>query len=297
VLLDNEIYPVHVMWESGLGETLLSMLRDTFTGVDERAAGVADWLRKLRDGLVEAKDRTFELTAAAPGSRLWKEMKENARLASRHPDGLGGMQRVADVARRAMKGLTAADRSQWELHVVGHSAGAIFSAFALPHLSTSGIRFASLQLMAPAITVEVFKQLMLPAIAQRRCPHPTMYVLSDVGERDDNVWAYGKSLLYLVSNAFEGRRDTPLLGMERYVSDAGAEGEQFVDPSVNALFKRKVAGLPSLVVAGMAEGPASTSRSDTHGGFDNDPETLNSVLWRILGRQPERPFTTRDLQF
>jgi hypothetical protein len=124
-----------------------------------------------------------------------------------------------------------------------------------------------------------------------------MYVLSDVGERDDQVWAYGKSLLYLVSNAFEGRRETPLLGMERYVSDEGSEGKQFVDPEITALFKQKVSGLPSLVIAGRADGPASTSRSETHGGFDNDPETMNSVLWRILGRRPDRPFTDRDLQF
>ena len=38
---------------------------------------------------------------------------------------------------------------------------------------------------------------------------------SDSGERDDTVGPYGKSLLFLVSNAFERRRETPLLGMER----------------------------------------------------------------------------------
>jgi hypothetical protein len=297
VLLENEVYPLHVMWESGLGETLRGMLRDMFTDVDERAGAVADWLRKLREGMVEAKDRTFELTAAAPGSRVWREMKENARLSSRHPDGRGGMQILNEAANRVMKGLSSKDRSAWELHVVGHSAGAIFGAFALPHLAKSGVTFQSLQLMAPAVTVQAFKELVIPAITDGTCPHPTMYVLSDVGERDDKVWAYGKSLLYLVSNAFEGKRQTPLLGMERYVSDQGAEEKQFVDAQMNALFKRKINGLPSLVVAGKAEGPASTSRSNSHGGFDNDPETMNSVLWRILDRQPDRPFTTRDLQF
>jgi hypothetical protein len=297
VLLENEVYPLHVMWESGLGETLMSMLRDIFTDVDERAGAVADWLRKLRDGLVEAKDRTFELTAAAPGSRLWSEMKENARLSSRHADGRGGMQVLSEIARQAMKSLSVRDRSGWELHVVGHSAGAIFAAFALPHFAKAGVRFESLQFMAPAVTVPLFKSLVLPAVTGKTCPHPTMYLLSDVGERDDQVWAYGKSLLYLVSNAFEGRRETPLLGMERHVSDEGAEGKQFVDPELNALFKQKVNGLPSLVVAGRSEGPASTSRSETHGGFDNDPETMNSVLWRVLRREPDRPFTARDLQF
>jgi hypothetical protein len=297
VLLENEIYPLHVMWESGLGETLRGMLRDMFTDVDERAGAVADWLRKLRDGMVEAKDRTFELTAAAPGSRIWREMKENARLSSRHPDGRGGMQVLGAAAKRVMDDLSDADRSAWELHVVGHSAGAIFAAFALPHLSNSGVTFQSLQFMAPAITVESFKEFVVPSITAGTCPRPTMYVLSDVGERDDKVWAYGKSLLYLVSNAFEGRRETPLVGMERYVTDEGGEGSQFVDPAMNTMFKRKVGGLPSLVVAGKAEGPASTSRSESHGGFDNDPETMNSVLWRILGGKPDRPFTTRDLQF
>ena len=79
------------MWESGLAESLRGILHDLFTDVDERAGAVPEWLRKVRDGLIEAKDRTFELTAAGPGSALWSEMKENARLASKHPAHEGGM--------------------------------------------------------------------------------------------------------------------------------------------------------------------------------------------------------------
>jgi hypothetical protein len=44
-------------------------------------------------------------------------------------------------------------------------------------------------------------------------------------------------------------------------------------------------------------GKSGTSRSSSHGGFDNDPDTLNSVLRRILGREPQREFKTRDLQY
>jgi hypothetical protein len=296
-MLANEIYPIHIMWESGLVETLNGILRDLFTDVDDRAGRVGDWLKKLRDGLVEAKDRTFELTAAAPGTKLWREMKENARVASTHPDGLGGMQLVAEAAKAGMKKLTPKDREKWELHVVGHSAGSIFAASALPHLTNCGVAFKTLQFLAPAVTIEMFKQQMLAAIKSGKCPHPSLFILSDVGERDDDVWAYGKSLLYLVSNAFEGKRETPLLGMERYVSDEGEEQSQFVDKELNALFKKKTGGFPSLVIAGKSAGDASTSRSDSHGGFDNDPDTMNSVLWRILGHKPAPPFTTRDLQF
>ncbi len=60
---------------------------------------------------------------------------------------------------------------------------------------------------------------------------------------------------------------------------------------------------PNLVISGAApadqtEGP-DISRSESHGGFDNDPYTMNSVLFRILGEAPpkEKQFTLRDLQF
>jgi hypothetical protein len=156
--------------------------------------------------------------------------------------------------------------------------------------------------MAPAITVKLFKDILLPHIQSGACPHPSMYILSDVGERDDDVGPYGRSLLYLVSNAFEGKKETPILGMERFVSYSSQDPDKdIVDPDVAALFQKNVNGLPSLIIAG--EGKSSTrispslSRSDSHGGFDNDEYTMNSVLYRILGREPDRPFTLRDLQY
>jgi hypothetical protein len=297
VFLDNGIYPLHIMWESGAVETLHSILRDLFTDVDDRSGRVADWLKKAREGLIEAKDRSFELTASAPGSKLWREMKENARLASAHPDKRGGMQLLAQAAQRAFRKFKPETIGTWELHVVGHSAGSIFAAHALPWLISSGVPFKTLQFMAPAITTDLFKHTLLPAIRAKRCPHPSMYILSDVGERDDDVWAYGKSLLYLVSNAFEGRRDTPILGMQRFLGGAGKESAAVIDAELEALFSQKVGGLPSLVIAGR-EGPAGAlSRSETHGGFDNDPDTMNSILYRILGDTVKRKFETRDLQF
>ena len=37
--------------------------------------------------------------------------------------------------------------------------------------------------------------------------------------------------------------------------------------------------------------------SETHGGFDNDPATMNAVLSRILGKKPNPLFETRDLDY
>jgi hypothetical protein len=43
--------------------------------------------------------------------------------------------------------------------------------------------------------------------------------------------------------------------------------------------------------------PGAVAESNTHGGFDNDPYTMNSILRRILGAKPAVPFSERDLQF
>ncbi|MBK1657191.1 C1 family peptidase [Paracraurococcus ruber] len=291
VLLRNEIYPLHVMWESGAADAIRDIIADVLTGADARAGNaVADWLKSMRDGLVEGKDRSLELTVAGPGGALWREMKENARLSSEHRRKIGAMQLMAKHAQAAMQALPAAARAGWELHVVAHSAGSIYAAHALPQLAASGIALRSLHLMAPAITVELFKATMLPAIRAGTCPVPDLYVLSDVGERDDDVGPYGKSLLYLVSNAFEPRRDTPLLGMERWVRQVPKSPAP--DAEVAALLRQ------TLVVAGApARGSLGPSRSDSHGGFDNDPDTLNSILRRILGAAPKPGFETRDLQY
>lgn len=111
---------------------------------------------------------------------------------------------------------------------------------------------------------------------------------SDVGELDDDVGPYGKSLLYLVSNALEGEREVPLLGMQKFLR---------ADTSLSGLPAAHPDGLPGIVVSG-EEGPVGAiAKSDTHGGFDDDPNTMNSILHRILGAGPRFPFQDRDLQF
>jgi hypothetical protein len=297
VFLENQIYPLHIMWESGAGESIRSLIADHLTANDERAGGIGDWLRKAREGLIEAKDRTFELTVALPGSALWKEMKENAELASNHRQGKGGIQLLAKYVKQAMAAMTTAKKDDWELHVVGHSAGSIFAAYAIPHLISLGLDLKTLSFLAPAIRVDLFKSLLLSLIRKGSIPQPGCFVLSDVGERDDDVGPYGKSLLYLVSNSFEGRRSVPLLGMEKYLTDPA-----HADPEITALFSKQVpGGFQSLVIAGKSGPPHSLSRADSHGGFDNDPDTLNSLLCRILGvtalPSTSRKFEARDLQF
>jgi hypothetical protein len=280
VCLANEIYPLHLMWESDWFNSARSILEDHFTAADERAAGT------FLDHLREARDRVLELTVAYPVGSLWAEMKENARLASEAKT--GAMQLIVKYVKQviAQRGKTAA--ADWELHVVAHSAGSIFTAYAIDKLADLGVSWKTLQFMAPAIRMDLFKKAMVPKIEKGICPKPSLYILSKVGELDDDVGPYGKSLLYLVSNAFEDTREAPLLGMQKFLND---------DLAMLKLLSADTDGLPGIVVSGEGGKPGATAKSDSHGGFDNDPNTMNSVLVRILGTLPKIAFTERDLQF
>ncbi|MBI2961476.1 MAG: C1 family peptidase, partial [Betaproteobacteria bacterium] len=273
--LANGIYPLHMMWETGPLEALASSLEDLFTDADERAGG-------LLEGMKNAKDLMLELTAAPIGAPMWSEMKENAWRASDHRRGLGAIQLMKKHALAALAKAGEAERRQWELHVVAHSAGSILFAHAVEHLCSLGIEFKTLQFFAPAVRIDEFRQYALPAIRAGRCPRATLYHLNEQQELDDTVGPYGRSLLWLVSNAFEGRRGTPLLGMRCYLKQ---------EPAL-----RRAAFLD--VIESSTTGTAgSETAAHTHGGFDNDPYSMNSVLDRILGRKPTAPFEKRDLDF
>ncbi|ODU50923.1 MAG: hypothetical protein ABS92_01550 [Thiobacillus sp. SCN 63-374] len=291
VMLDNEIYPLHIMWESDFLSSVANLFTDLFTEADKLAGG------GFLEHLTEAKDRVLELTLARSGFRLWGEMKENAQLASEHSHNKGAIQLVAQYVALAKQKLASHDKTGWELHIVGHSAGSIFAAHALPLLASLGLPLKSVQFLAPAIRIDTFRNLLLPGLKAGQTPLPSLYILSDKLERDDSVGPYGKSLLYLVSNAFEGTRDVPILGMQACLDN---------DIELASLFGGTVDGRPARVVSeGIPIDPAhetaavarGASVSHSHGGFDNDCATMNSVLTRVLDGAPRRLFTARDLHY
>ena len=105
---------------------------------------------------------------------------------------------------------------------------------------------------------------------------------------DDKVGsqlAYGKSLLYLVSNTFEREAEVPLLGMEKFQKQ----------DEVKALFASHPGTAPTFHWSNGTTG--NTTRSRTHGGFDNDRFTMNHILRTVLGGAPQRPFNDEDLNW
>lgn len=270
----NGIYPLHIMWESGVFETVRAMIEDKLGAPDRE---------KAQSLFGDARDFFFESTLGKLAKPLWNEMKENARLASesdRHGRPL--------AMRSVMEHLQAYSKvNALDIHVVAHSAGSILFAHSVEPMLKHRLQFKTVQMLAPALSVERFMIDLYPKIDRAEIPIPKMYNLNAKAELDDFVgksWVYGKSLLYLVSNSMESDRGKPIIGME-----VGMRTEALLQ---NLYWQNGQPNPEHLVLAGSE---TRDSKSKTHGGFDNDPFTMNSVLNRILGRFPEPAYTARDL--
>ena len=277
-LIGAEVYPLSFIWKSDFWTTLTNIVQDALRRT--RPEGPLD---AALDFMLDRLDDAIEPIARAVGGRSqWEEMKENAKLATINEEG-GARLTLSHLAR-----LVENDRSV-EIHIVGHSAGAIFHAPLVQLLTTKGkigtgrmqgqaglgIPIKSCTLWAPACTNNLFSQSYLTPLKAGGINRFGLLTLTDEAERDDHCAnVYHKSLLYLVSNAFEERRGTPLLGMAKFVER---------DAELSALFKRKTA---SWVRSPNSAEPGSLDHSTAaqHGGYDDDRPTVLATLARILDR-------------
>jgi hypothetical protein len=243
-------------------------------------------LDAAKDFMLDRLDDALEpLARGLGGKALWDEMKENAERASEPASGGdpgGGAALVAEL----LADLVAGD-PDLEVHVVGHSAGAIFHGPLLQRLIGRGVSVASLTLWAPACTLDFFRTHYLPAIRSGQVDRFALFTLTDEAERDDNCKRiYNKSLLYLVSDAFEERpripilrpEGTPLLGMERALDEA---------TDVKKLFSEKRADWVRAPNT-RPQGGRDASRATSHGAFDDDRATVAATLARITMRRTSR---------
>jgi hypothetical protein len=294
--LNNRIYPLFFAWQSGLAETFMDELADSVRV-------------RLPFGLgfdvMEAVDRSVELLARNSFTWIWNEMKENARAASRQianqDDATWPPTPVAQKAMEKMPGasLTVLRLAEYVrqhqnervlVHLVGHSAGAIFHAAMLQRLVEAQVPVASLALLAPALRVDDFEREVLPQVGpDGGVRHLAVFNLSDRRELDDTCAArgvdiYHKSLLYLVSRALErrapGQSEVPLLGMARFLDR----------PSGGTTLRSEIEARGGVCVLSPEARP-DDSRSDatSHGGFAGDPQTMTSVVMRALGRSTPAP--------
>jgi hypothetical protein len=207
-------------------------------------------------------------------------MKNSAALASADAGG------AAYVARK-LADFCSANPGMIELHAAGHSAGAIFHSHFVPAALNAGTpAFETVQLLAPALRLDAFTATLKPRVPDgiRRLSVFTM--TRDLELADNTLGVYRKSLLYLISRALESTDNAALVGLQdSLTNDPGAA--DFFGLSGNGAGKAQVIWSPTALDAG---GPRGASGSTSHGGFDNDELTMNSVARRVLGRDDITPF-------
>jgi hypothetical protein len=282
-LSGSQVHVLGLVWRTDFWSTISNVLKDAFRR--RRTEGLLD---DAKDFLLDRVDDALEPIARNIGGKtLWEEVKQNARWATSRTD--GGLRLIADLLADL-----AANDPRVEIHLAGHSAGAVLLAPLVQYLASSGeiasgpmrahtgrdTGIASCTLWAPACTIDLFKATFVPAIECRRLKSFALFNLTDNSERDDHVArVYNKSLLYLISNALEqtpripliSPAGEPLLGLDHCVAR---------DRSLAALFARRYA---DYVLAPNQDSPGTknASRALHHGDFDDDNATVQATVARI----------------
>ncbi|MDU0919638.1 C1 family peptidase [Raoultella ornithinolytica] len=264
----NGIYNFHLMWAS-------DFIGEVFGGISA-ASDIA--------GVSFSDDFMYETgPVKAAGSRAWRNMKGDAQAAfSGDPDYDGGYRGLLPL----LKKLDQARVKKIKIHLVGHSAGSIvlgrlLTTFGRFELNTLCIE--SIHLMAPACTVDFFNEHYQPLLTDKGSIKLNdkiyLYMMQDDLEYKDIVglpsvpWPkYRHSLLYLVSRAFEERKNMPLAGMEIYKSGM---------PKGNNLI--------------IYHSQSNETKSTSHGGFDNDLSTMTTILKCIKGGALSHPPREDDM--
>jgi hypothetical protein len=266
---ENKVYPIYFVWETSFFETIGDLLRRAFGGARAVTRDLAD---ATSDPLIETAARALQ------GPRIWGGMKWSAERASQPGGG-------AHYVAQKLAEFVARHGDRIELHAIGHSAGAIFHSHFLPACHSAGVpAFQTLQLLAPAIRADAFKRLLLPGLVDDSLAEKvSVFTMSRDFERDDNcARIYRKSLLYLIHHALEDDRRTPILGLEESLRG---------DPELKQFFGLGGSNGHGEVIWSKTSSDTgrSASQSTTHGGFDDDAPTMNSVARRLLDAEDADP--------
>ena len=228
-LLREEVYPLAFIWRTGFWDVIGRVLRRALDARRPDSAMNAD-----TDFMLDRLDDALEPLAREEGGKMhWDEIKRTALRATRDPEG-GVLQTLERIAR-----LVHQQDSTVEVHVIAHGAGALLMAHAVQLLTSRGtigsgplkgctgldVPVHSCTLWAPACTTRTFQETYAPAVEKKRIRRFQLITLTDRAEQADNcAGIYDRSLLYLISQAFEDDVRVPgecagtaILGMERFL--------------------------------------------------------------------------------
>jgi hypothetical protein len=283
-LKPREMYLVGFVWHTDYLTTLEEILHDAVAGVKPEGA-----LDSAKDFLLDRLDDTLEpIARVATGKAEWDKMKANAVAATQNS--AGGARVAVSAIKQYFDGLSAADRANFEIHLVAHSAGSIFLAPLVDYMKQCGLRAQTCTLWAPACTVDVFQSFYVPAIGSTLGKF-ALFTLDDTTERADNCAdIYHKSLLYLVSDAFEEHYRVPLihpdgeplLGMDHFVSKPGGLQAGRNATSIADWLRQNGCDWVKSPNT-LPKGDPSAAGAKHHGDFSTDEAVLLGTIARIAG--------------
>lgn len=277
----EQAYLIGFVWHTDYLTTLEEILKDVVRSV--KPEGI---ISAAKDFLWDRLDDTLEpLARVATGKSEWDKMKANGMAASENAQG------GARITAQGIQALLTADPA-FEIHLVGHSAGSIFLAPFIQILTQEfHLPITSCTLFAPACTTKVFEQFYVPAVNSGQLKQLSLFTLDDNTERADNcAEIYHKSLLYLVSDAFEDQiriplihpDGEPLLGMEKFITKTtvnNGNGQQVT-------IQRWLTGKNFDWIKSPnnePEGSKNAAQARHHGDFSTDRYALKAALARITG--------------
>jgi hypothetical protein len=264
LLYSNKIFPVFLMWETDLTSTVFAGIEDELEGQEPRMGG--GWWQTVTSRLRDWKDDRIEGITRGPGGVLWRQMKDNARDISSTE--VSGVVKLFTAYTQRQKNLP-----RVRLHLIGHSAGAIVHTYLGAAALKLGFEIATINLIAPAVRVDDFNEHLGKDIARLRIPTLLVHLTDDAERKDPTCSPYGRSLLYLVSRAFEEDSDTAVLGMEKHL----------VPSLVSHDWGEQITRLSS-PGASFRPGDRVTVAA-THPGLDDDTAVQDAIIRHIKGEK------------
>jgi hypothetical protein len=210
-----------------------------------------------------------EIKGDVIGRTIWGRMKQNTLSAFAGPaETHGGSALLEEIAKL--------ERPRPRILLVGHSAGAIYVCHLLQAVQERNLPADltfEVVLLAAACSFDLLAETL--RVAKERIVRLRLFAMRDSLEIADQLLPpiYNRSLLYFVSGLAEDDVDLPLVGMERY------HKEPFVSrKAIRSVLDAAAAHTNAWIWSRAEGGLGLATLSTSHGDFDDDPQTLASVV-------------------
>ena len=224
-----------------------------------------------------------EFYIAELGAWVWKAMKDKAKDMWKSNDGRMGLNQYA--GRYFLDKLAAYKQTHPDtrIHLIGHSAGSIVICHILESTATIPNRFAydHIVFMAPACRIDLFSEQVVKNAS--RFNDLRIFTMSDTFECQDKLvpYFYTHSLLYLIAGILEDEGDSYdayILGLERHITYLTPYDIDLLKDTHDYVYADGQKRFSFSVTNNGTESGLRTS-SESHGGFDDDIPTLESIQY------------------